>query len=98
MNSSAVSVGGNDGQRPDSHPAPRDGDDRACRQVVCDRWQVRCEQRSLLVGCEPVGGAGKNDRGSRRPAGCGQELAEITVSGDDRQGVGGGIVEDAPVG
>ena len=42
------SVGGNDGQRPDSHPAPRDGDDRACPQVVCDRWQVRREQRCLL--------------------------------------------------
>jgi len=39
-----------------------------------------------------------SDRGSRRPAGCRQELAEIAVSGDDHQGAGGGIVEDGPVG
>jgi hypothetical protein len=32
------------------------------------------------------------------PPGDGQELAEVAVSGDDDQGVGGGIVEDGPVG
>src|ERR1700735_4221362 len=31
---------GNDGQRSDSHPAPRNGDDRACLQVLCHHWQV----------------------------------------------------------
>jgi hypothetical protein len=64
---------------------PHDGDDRAWFQVVGDRWQVRREQRCLLVGREAVGGAEKDDRGSRRPVGCGQELAEIAISGDDHQ-------------
>ena len=47
---------------------------------------------------KPVCRAEKDNRGSCRPAGSGQQLAEIAVSGDDHQGVGSGIIEDAPIG
>jgi hypothetical protein len=40
----------------------------------------------------------RTTEGRVAPAGGGQQLAEIAVSRDDHQGVGGGVVEDGPVG